>query len=498
MLRLTISILALFVSALSFGQTDFDKFRKRANSNFEKFKKQKQDDLKEYLERINSEYSEFMRKSWPEYKSLPGVPSNPKPKPSKPIVVDPGEGFTNDPVPFSEIIPLSTVPSQPQPIVPIPEPYEMGGPFKETPITPEPKKDSFKFNFYGETYEIPAINLNEFKLRDVSENSVADGWYYLTHKDNLELIGYCIGYRDKLNLNDWGYFRFLETMTSQLLPGKQNEARLLQMFILTQSGYKIRIGRQNGKLILLVPSSEIIYKYPYLVIDGMKFYNTDTTNGNSPINIFNHQFPKEQVFTLYMNELPRLTEDMTARRHFQSKQNNYLSADISVNKNLIDFMNDYPITSQWDLYSKASLSPEVKTQLYGPLKSSLNGKNNIEAANDLLQFVQTAFEYKTDGEQFGYERPFFADENLFYPYNDCEDRAILYSILVKDLLNLEVVLLHYPEHLATAVYFPENVPGDYVEVDGKRFIVCDPTYINSRIGQCMPQYKNTPAKVVKI
>ncbi len=128
------------------------------------------------------------------------------------------------------------------------------------------------------------------------------------------------------------------------------------------------------------------------------------------------------------------------------------------------------------------------------MRSSIAGKNKSAAANILLHFVQTAFEYATDDEQFGVERPLFADETLFYPYSDCEDRAILYSILVRELLGLDVVLLHYPNHLATAVCFDTEVPGDYLQVDGIRYIVCDPTYINADIGQAMPQFKQTAVK----
>ncbi len=119
------------------------------------------------------------------------------------------------------------------------------------------------------------------------------------------------------------------------------------------------------------------------------------------------------------------------------------------------------------------------------------------AANILLHFVQTAFEYATDDEQFGKERPLFADETLFYPYSDCEDRAILYSVFVRELLGLDVVLLHYPGHLATAVCFDTEVYGDYMTIDGKRYIVCDPTYINADIGQAMPRFKQTPANIIK-
>ena len=105
----------------------------------------------------------------------------------------------------------------------------------------------------------------------------------------------------------------------------------------------------------------------------------------------------------------------------------------------------------------------------------------------------------TDAQQFGQERPFFADETLFYPYSDCEDRAILFSVLVHELLGLDVLLLHYPVHLATAVSFGDlDVDGDYMTLDGKKYIVCDPTYIGSSVGDTMPQFKNTKAKIIRI
>jgi hypothetical protein len=140
----------------------------------------------------------------------------------------------------------------------------------------------------------------------------------------------------------------------------------------------------------------------------------------------------------------------------------------------------------------------VKRSLYPVLRNQIVGKSEQDAANLLLNFVQFAFQYKIDEEQFGYERPLFADETFFYPFSDCEDRAILYSVLVRELLGLEVVLLHYPGHLATAVHFNEAVQGDYLMIDGRKFLVCDPTYIGAPIGITMEEYKQTQAKVVRI
>ncbi len=116
----------------------------------------------------------------------------------------------------------------------------------------------------------------------------------------------------------------------------------------------------------------------------------------------------------------------------------------------------------------------------------------------LLNFVQTTFDYATDQEQFGYERPLFGDESIYYPKNDCEDRSIFYSILVRDLLGLDVVLVHWPGHLATAVAFSETVAGDYFTLDGRRYTICDPTYIGASVGETMPQFKNESAKLVRL
>ena len=62
-------------------------------------------------------------------------------------------------------------------------------------------------------------------------------------------------------------------------------------------------------------------------------------------------------------------------------------------------------------------------------------------------------------------------------------------------MGLEVVLLDYPDHLATAVCFKGKVAGDFVEVDGKRFVVCDPTYIGAGLGLSMPAYKTAKPNV---
>ena len=75
----------------------------------------------------------------------------------------------------------------------------------------------------------------------------------------------------------------------------------------------------------------------------------------------------------------------------------------------------------------------------------------LEAVERLLNLLQTGLTYGYDSEVWGCDRAFFAEETLYYPFCDCEDRAILLSRLVRDLLGLETILVYYPGHLAMAV-----------------------------------------------
>ena len=104
--------------------------------------------------------------------------------------------------------------------------------------------------------------------------------------------------------------------------------------------------------------------------------------------------------------------------------------------------------------------------------------------------------FVTVGISVGEDRAFFPDETLYYPYCDCEDRSILFTRLVRDLLGFKCVLVYYPGHLASAVAIPGDVKGDYIMVNGKRFMVCDPTYIGASVGNTMPDMDNAQAKVI--
>ena len=111
--------------------------------------------------------------------------------------------------------------------------------------------------------------------------------------------------------------------------------------------------------------------------------------------------------------------------------------------------------------------------------------------------MQTAFEYKTAENQFGFDKPYFPDEMFVYPYSDCKDRAVLFAYLVRSLLDLKVIGLLFTNHLSTAVHFNTAVAGRTVRYNGVDYVMSDPTYIGAPVGLEMPQYdKNSPDVVL--
>lgn len=497
--------LSVSTNSLYAQNASFDEYVDKAWEDFEQYVKTSKKEFEEYRNRVNQEFAEFMRKKWDRHEAEPPIPAPPLPEPPEPTVADPQNEPSNDNLPFADVIPVPDVPAPPVPLLP-----SLDGEEPEIKVTPRLHSDpiairpqihsgkEIAFDYYGSICRIPVNRIVSVTLTGLEENSVADAWNRLTDEETVDLVRHCVDLKERLSLPDWGYLRLVENLSNTLCPRDRNAATLLQMFLLTQSGYKVRIGRRDDRLLLLMPSNENIYNYSYVPKGNSRYYIIDREGNQGSIYVFDREFPGEQIFSLTLARQPKLPIKEEPSRHFSTERPAKIDVDVAVNRNLIDFYNDYPLSSHWNLYAHASLSEEVKEQLYPELKKIIEGKSEREAANILLHFVQKGFEYMTDGDQFGYERPLFPDETFHYPYSDCEDRAILFSVLVRDLLGLDCVLVNYPNHLATAVRFGGEVMGDYFVIDGHNYTVCDPTYINADVGMAMRQYKNASAEIIRL
>ena len=439
-----------------------------------------------FRDSCNQKYADFLRTSWEWYE---GKAPLPLPKDKKPVPPRPYEGDNGD-------VPIAVTPVKVDPIVPAPQPKPVE-PIRETPTPPA---ESFTVKFYGQQCQIRLPQCAKIRLYDCSTNSIANSWEKLSGKEMNNAIRDCLETRIRYNLCDWAYLMFLYDLGRQFC-NDSNSATLLTAYLYCQSGYKMRLAVDGDKLMLLYGSKHLVFDHGYFVIDGESFYTIEKPSNS--IKICNAAFDGETPMSLLIATEQLLGSDMSDERTIASKRYTDLAASSQVSQNLIKFYDTYPTSAldgnamtRWAMYANTPLAQKTKDILYPSLRKAIDGKSNLEAANMLLNWVQTGFVYGYDNKIWGHDRAFFAEETLYYPYCDREDRSILYSRLIRDLLGLDVALIYYPGHLATAVCFNEDVHGDKMIIEGRKFVICDPTYIGAPVGSQMPDLEYDKAEAL--
>lgn len=371
-------------------------------------------------------------------------------------------------------------------------------PVSSTPTSPLYRGESgrSKVMYGGLAFYLNNSLNRKCSLNGLNENAIADAYEALCNSDYKPLLADCAQIRKILRLNDWGVFTLVRQVADTYC-GTANESIVMQQFLLNEMGYKARMARKatEDKMMLFVATDCSIYAHPYITLNGQNYYNLSGNNEQCQFYMCQKDSPKaKNSVGMQLKEAPLFPGTVVSSTH-QAK-GSAARVTVDVPKALMDFYKDYP-QCDYSVYFNAPVNAAMENRILSSLAPLVQGRNEADAANILINFVQTAFQYQTDGQQFGYEKPFFVEELFYYPYSDCEDRAMLFSYLVRKLLGLDVVLLDYPEHIATAVRFNGNVSGDYLMVNGRKYIVCDPTYIGASIGMTMPRYKTVSAKVLK-
>ena len=371
-------------------------------------------------------------------------------------------------------------------------------PVSSTPMSPLYRGESgrSKIAYGGLAFYLNNSLNRKCSLNGLNENAIADAYEALCNSDYKPLLADCAQIRKDLRLNDWGVFTLVRQVADTYC-GTANESIVMQQFLLNEMGYKARMARKatGDKMMLFVATDCSIYAHPYITLNGQNYYNLSGNNEQCQFYMCQKDSPKaKNSVGMQLKEAPLFPGTVVSSTH-QAK-GSAARVTVDVPKALMDFYKDYP-QCDYSVYFNAPVNAAMENRILSSLAPLVQGRNEADAANILINFVQTAFQYQTDGQQFGYEKPFFVEELFYYPYSDCEDRAMLFSYLVRKLLGLDVVLLDYPEHIATAVRFNGNVSGDYLMVNGRKYIVCDPTYIGASIGMTMPRYKTVSAKVLK-
>lgn len=459
--------------------------------SFDDFQRNMEQRFSDFQDTMNSRFAKELSRQWVEFQRFDGEVRARKPKPAEQPVAPQQHPRTSDELPVGSAN------------SPAPEPMEI--PASSSPVDGiEDATSSYivqmpPISFFSQSIPFPCPRKwSGLQLRDLSEKSVSSLWESLACEGYGDFVQFCRRQQQKLQLNDWGMFELVKRYGGQIFPYRYGEQTVFVVFVLNQLGYNVRVGRNGNQLVCLLPSSSKMYAVSYLKDGGVQYYM---------FSLYSSPTREEGIYT-YSASFPQAKSSFDLRILKPIRFDNHPASEtfsarfcgenisIPVSRSIIGFYENYP---QVDLSVYANACPETAwaesvASTFGP---SLEGKGEYEQVALLLSFMHRAFSYQTDDEQFGHEKFFFCEENFFYPGNDCEDRSVLFSYLVRKLVGLDVVLLDYPDHIATAVHFNDPlVSGDYYQYLGKRYIVCDPTYIGAEVGETMPMYKSVKADII--
>ncbi|MGM0419189.1 MAG: hypothetical protein ACQEQS_10740 [Thermodesulfobacteriota bacterium] len=463
------TLLMSVLLALSIAASGF------ASDDFQSWVKQQQKDYTSFLEERDKEFHSFLKQKWKDFDVDKGQEEDTAPKPVQAPVADKKEPEKQNPV-QSDIV-TKVEKEKPEKDY-IPDVKKK-----------EPKK-KFKLNFYGSVYELPYIEeLNSLGRVNADKDSIADFFADFASVDTKPLINSFKYHKSEKNLNDWAYFLLVKEYADKTLKD-ENAASLLTWALMLKSGYDVRAGYSSNKIRLLFASESRLYSIPFFTLDSKKYYlfNDDSKSVKSYDAKYEGADKKLKAF---FTSRPSFFTGKAGTKKLEFEHNNKkYSITAYYDPYLISFMQTLPQFSL-EKYFMGNPDDLISYYLANELKDKMKGFSNTEKVNFLLSFVQKAFPYKTDDEQFNYEKYFYPEEMIYYPYSDCEDRSAFLAALVKKTTGFDVAVLDYPGHVAVAVNIPESkAKGDYIRIEGKRYHIADPTYINAEAGMLMPEYKN--------
>ncbi len=366
-------------------------------------------------------------------------------------------------------------------------------------------------NFYGKKLDFNVDDKLRMKNKGVKETDVADYFKEISKmsKETSDLWKQIDAYVNTMGLNEWGYFCILRSLSESMFSDIDNCVLFNFYMLRNEGGFKVKIarGKDSNKLTLLavIDNSKEVYSYSFFRFKeaentGLKYYSI-YGGGGSKESIYTYNNDEQnaglkQMGLDFHNTLNMGQCDVKRELNI-AKINDKL--ELPYNSAHIAYLNDVPMTV-FPIYFASPLSIEAQIAFNEKLNDIRQEYTSVQFIDIILNFVQTAFDYKTDDQQFGYEKYFYPEEVIAYPYSDCEDRSALFAWLVTTYTDAKVIGLQYEGHLATAVCFGDdvNISGDAFSYAGKKYYVCDPTYINATIGMTMPQFKDKMPKIVKM
>lgn len=351
---------------------------------------------------------------------------------------------------------------------------------------------SLSFDFYGAPIELSMDNscIIPYTL-PLSEHSIQKFQASISEGNAVPVIESLLSFKKKYQLDDWLYYQLIRKTSQQISPKAENYHRytLYKWFFLTRSGYDATLKINGEKLLFYVQTDENIYNIPSYMKNGKQYVCLNYHDYGFNIDFEKNKFSEVPLsvadakngFSYKINRLPAFNPGDYQEKDIQFT---YYETDyhfkVKLNPQIKTIFANYPVVD-YESYFNIPLSKETYSSLIPLLQKSVKKMNTKTGIDYLMRFTRYAFLFETDSKVFGKEKRLSPEQTLLYEQSDCEDRAALFFFLVKEIYNLPMIVLAYPDHVTIAVKLKKPI-GTPIIYNGMTYSVCEPT----------PQKKDLP------
>ncbi|MBX2929284.1 MAG: hypothetical protein KF852_15730 [Saprospiraceae bacterium] len=359
--------------------------------------------------------------------------------------------------------------------------------------------------FYSSLVEIAYHQGMQVKIPVRSnEQSIVHYYHKLLETDYTTLLNDLEQKRQELKLNDWMYYALLRSSVNQIFSNHTAfEKELIAWFLVSHSGYDTRLMYTSDAAYLYLYVEEEVFELPFIREDRRNFtyipypvkypivargaFLLDFTamRGGKALSFQWKNFPDFPA---------RPLEKKLQLRH----RDTLYDINVTLDRTIVEIIANQPIVEE-GAYFRVPMSPLLAASLLPQLERIISGKSRKEALEILVSFTRSSFVYQDDKVAFGRSKPMIAEEVFFYPQSDCEDRAVLLFHLVKSLLNLEVIVIAFPDHISIGI--EADIPcAATVSYRDRRYCICDPTgpVNSSDIGRWPAGYEGRSYEILEI
>lgn len=369
------------------------------------------------------------------------------------------------------------------------------------------KAQVYSFEFYSGTFNFTADKTFDLPFNDSLSNQSIKKIYDDANQGRYQpVISSLLAYKEKHQLSDWLYYQLVRKTAQQISPKVENYARytFYKWFLMCKSGYDAKLALGNNQIVFYIRNNEDISDIPFFEIDGKKYTCLNYHDYGKLFKNKDAYFPVKlnvpeasNAFSYQVSRMPDFKpEDYEEKQLAFNYKHKAYHFNVKVNKQIANIFANYPIVD-FESYFNIPLSKETYQSLIPTLRENIRKMPPKKGVDYLMRFTRYAFLYEDDEELIGKEKRFSPEQTLLSNQSDCDDRVALFFYLVKEIYNLPMIALLFPNHITVAVQFDRPV-GDAVYYNGKAYSICEPTpqKQNLKIGQLAANLKLQQFEVV--